>query len=91
VPVRDLGIVRAAIAREVREQRAAFLGAPWEVAVYSPRGEPVLVFLWKPCTEGGRFRRQVLAASWRASTDAGLVALAVPSASGPAGAEGGEP
>jgi hypothetical protein len=68
LPAGELALIRRALIAETREQHIVPRRAPWQVAVYAPRGEPSLVFVWPAhAAHGGEFRRAVVHASWRDS------------------------
>jgi hypothetical protein len=68
---RDLAMVRRAILAVAREQHHVPRSAPWQVAVYAPRGEVELVFVWpRGAAHGGKLARIARLASWRDSVSA---------------------
>jgi hypothetical protein len=65
---RELAIVRRALVAQTREQYVVPSWAGCQVAVYAPRGEPELLFVWRGSQpRAGTFARLVRTASWRDS------------------------
>jgi hypothetical protein len=65
---RDLATLRRVLIAEAREQGVVPSFSPWQVAVYAPRGEAELVFVWPAHTaQGGALQREARRASWRDS------------------------
>jgi hypothetical protein len=67
---RELAAVRRAITAAAREQRIVPRTFQHQVAVYAPRGEAELVFVWKARGgAGAELARLTRAASWRDSLE----------------------
>jgi hypothetical protein len=64
----ELRLIHRALIAVALERRTVPRKAPWQCAVYAPRGQPSLAFVWPAHASGmGEMRRYVVHAGWQAS------------------------
>lgn len=64
----ELRLIHRALIAVALERRTVPRRAPWQCAVYAPRGQPSLAFVWPARASGmGEMRRTIVHAGWQAS------------------------